>query len=403
VRGTLWIIGSVIGYFTGGHFIVSLGQWLILFCGRIAEIAMLASVLFLTANFVAHDFFSTRLGPDVIATGISLAILALSLLPEITLYSAVIVTISHWQDAFADRQALKHWAWAVIYSVPTLSFFGMTVYTISSMVSEGGHFQQATGVALVLRCLAGWLYGLIELIHAGMSKRRNRQGVLPTANTALLETLQSAMEVSNQQMLQQISDLAQQVSLLSQQTQANNQQITLLAQQTANAQQQISKEQQSTQQISKDHAANVAEIQQNQERSQASMEHLADIISKVKEELSAPREAFSKGQQRLFALPARPAKSSKESFAESKEQQSDTGDLLAVDLDVMATVRTLMALEGLADLEQSDVYKVVEASLRGISKSQIYLSLGWGSSKHTRIVRPVINALMDLGKAEQAM
>jgi signal transduction histidine kinase len=59
----------------------------------------------------------------------------------------------------------------VLYSIPTLSFIIMTIVTISSFVSaHGSGAVHATGLALVIRCLSGWFFGVIELLYASLGK-----------------------------------------------------------------------------------------------------------------------------------------------------------------------------------------------------------------------------------------
>lgn len=156
-------------YTVNGHIIVDFGRWLILYCGRVSETAMLLATLWVTGTFVAPDL-TNKLGATALTLS-SLSLIAFSLLPEVILFSAIITTYQHWYNVYQSERRAGPVTWAVLYTLPTAMFFGMTVYTICSFVGEHGHIQQATGAALVLRCLAGWFYSLVGLIHAGITKR----------------------------------------------------------------------------------------------------------------------------------------------------------------------------------------------------------------------------------------
>jgi hypothetical protein len=66
------------------------------------------------------------------------------------------------------------WVWAVAYTLPTVIFLGMTIYTITSFVtfevSHAGESFTATGNMLVIRCLAGWGYGTVQMLFVRLGK-----------------------------------------------------------------------------------------------------------------------------------------------------------------------------------------------------------------------------------------
>jgi hypothetical protein len=164
-------VGVGVEFFIGGHFIVALGHRVIKTSGRIAETALLLATLWITAANVTPNLVG-RLGPGVVSTLNDLSLMAFSLLPEVIVFSAILATYQHWVRFFLDRRRSNPaWIWASLYSLPTASFLIMTILTISSFVSEhGASASQATGLALVIRCLSGWFYGLIELISASIGK-----------------------------------------------------------------------------------------------------------------------------------------------------------------------------------------------------------------------------------------
>lgn len=61
--------------------------------------------------------------------------------------------------------------------------------------------------------------------------------------------------------------------------------------------------------------------------------------------------------------------------------------------DIVARLAALPALAGLA---QDDICKVIEKHRAGTTKSAIYRELGWASAKHSKIVKPIIEALLSL-------
>jgi hypothetical protein len=159
-RGFRWLCG----YILHGHIIVDLGHWVVVTAGHIAETAMLFATLWVTATNVAPKLTNPL---PIAPTLSSISLMVFSLLPEIILFSAIITSYQYWYAAIRQKNP-QGWMWAVLFTLPTLIFFVMTVVTISSFAGTGGDVQQATGGALVVRCLAGWFYALISLIRAKM-------------------------------------------------------------------------------------------------------------------------------------------------------------------------------------------------------------------------------------------
>jgi len=172
-HGTLSITGEVAGFFLNGHAIVKAGHWVIVTSGRIAETALLFATLWITAANIAPNFTTVIVGgANSVSTIDALALMAFSLLPEVIVFSAIIITYEHWQRFFRDQRASNPaWAWGTLYTLPTGTFIGMTIYTLCSFVSNHGAIAQITGLAIVIRCLAGWFYALIELVYITLGRR----------------------------------------------------------------------------------------------------------------------------------------------------------------------------------------------------------------------------------------
>src|SRR2546421_8787661 len=90
IHGILNVIGSLFGFFFNGHFIVAIGHWLVVTAGRIAETALLLATLWVTAANVAPDLVA-KLGAGNATALSSLSLIAFSLLPEIIVFSAIII------------------------------------------------------------------------------------------------------------------------------------------------------------------------------------------------------------------------------------------------------------------------------------------------------------------------
>jgi len=213
-HGTLSIIGEAADFFLNGHAVVKAGHWVIVTSGRIAETALLFATLWITAINVAPNFITQIAGGTTnVNTLNALSLMAFSLLPEIIVFSAIIITYEHWQRFFRDRKANNPaWIWGCLYTLPTSTFLIMTVVTLGSFVSRDGAIAQITGLAIVIRCLAGWFYALIELVYITLGKRtgytitthqvEDRMAEIVATTQATLE--QTAASVINQAVVNQI-------------------------------------------------------------------------------------------------------------------------------------------------------------------------------------------------------
>lgn len=179
LHGVLSILASVFGYVFNGHIVLGAAKWGITVGGRIAT-----SILFFAALWVAGR--STE--PASLAHVLTyfplihlkapqvdhLAILSFTLLPEILLLGAGLITIEQWVGV--KRHGGLYWVWALIYSPLTAVFLGIAIYTFTSFLADGSASVviSATGKAdgaTLIRALTGWSYALLELLHAGVGAR----------------------------------------------------------------------------------------------------------------------------------------------------------------------------------------------------------------------------------------
>jgi hypothetical protein len=227
IHGILSIIGSVLGFFLNGHAIVKTGHWVIVTSGRIAETVLLFATLWITAVNIAPAFITHIAGgASNVSTLNSLSLIAFSLLPEVIVFSAIIITYEHWQRFSRDRRGSNPaWLWGSLYTLPTGTFVIMTVFTLGSFVSNNGTTAQITGVAIVIRCLAGWFYALVELIYITIGKRTGHmttsQQTQPSAPQVDVLQLIAELAARQEERLNQIADEQRQALFTIQQAHVN--------------------------------------------------------------------------------------------------------------------------------------------------------------------------------------
>ena len=121
---------------------------------------------------------------------------------------------------------------------------------------------------------------------------------------------------------------------------------------------------------------------------------LTTMIAQSKKPLADASQQRKKQQK---TLPA------KRIVATKQQSDIDTEKSVAINPKIMAIVRRLSALEACTGIAPADMYAVIQAHQQGVKKSAIYQHLGWGSAKHTRIVKPVIDALVSSKVLQQAV
>jgi hypothetical protein len=166
----LQAIGDLLGYFANGQFLVDAWRWAVLTAGNVSEAALMFAALWITAASVEPDAIN-QLPYNIAPIFSSASMFALTLLPEVIVYHAIAVCYDHWRNTFTDAEHRgAHGTWAVLYSLPTLTFLAMTIYTLCSFVSIGHTFAAPSWV-LTGRVLAGWSYGVVGLIHAAIHRK----------------------------------------------------------------------------------------------------------------------------------------------------------------------------------------------------------------------------------------
>ncbi|SRR6266487_1467904 len=171
LAGTLAIAGEVAGFFLNGHFIVALARWMIRVGGYVAESALLFAVLWISATSVAPDLIELVMSAKTMQYFVSVALIVLALIPEIILGNAIINAVGHWLLVERSRYNIMAWVWALAFTIPTVLFLYLTAYTLNTLAANGGNFVKAGAGMIGLRCFAGWAYGLLEMVYAGVGRR----------------------------------------------------------------------------------------------------------------------------------------------------------------------------------------------------------------------------------------
>jgi len=167
-------IAFVFLYIFSGRWIVDIVRWLIHTGGTVAESAFLLATVYVTINTVAHLLVTWLLPDNVIISLNQISVIAFSVLPELIVFAAIKVCYDHWKLAFSSKR-IDAFFWAICYVFPTGVFVVMTVITITSFVNlesvNPATNPQATGGVLVVRCLAGWSYGLLQILFSRIGSR----------------------------------------------------------------------------------------------------------------------------------------------------------------------------------------------------------------------------------------
>jgi len=223
-------VSSLFQFVTSGQVIVSFVRWLVTTGGTIAESAFLLATLWVTVNNVAHLIVSWVLPENVIQILNQVSVIAFSVLPELIIFAAIKITFDHWQLYYRSREKMAL-AWAIAYTPFTITFAVMTVLVLSSFVSvqaTSNVSPQATGAMLVIRCLAGWGYGVVQMLFASLGK----QGYAGT-----FEKLNSIIRSRNSTLAERdstIAGLQESVTLLEEKANAQEREIVTLRLSLAN-------------------------------------------------------------------------------------------------------------------------------------------------------------------------
>jgi hypothetical protein len=211
---------KLLAYLFSFQWIVDLVHWMIDIGGNIAESAFLLATLFVTVEVVAHSWVTWIIySPDVLSSINQACIITFTALPELIIFQAIAVSFDHCQLAWRTKR-IDAIAWAIAFAIPTLVFLVMTVITMTSFVSFEAVNKttfQATGFMLVVRCLAGYWYGMVSMLFTKLGKKGYSHFFASLQTTiSSLELKVSDSKKEKEETDKVISELQEKLSLLEQ-------------------------------------------------------------------------------------------------------------------------------------------------------------------------------------------
>ncbi len=200
LAGLLAMAGEVAGFFLNGHFIVALARWVIRVSGYVAESALLFAVLWISGTSVAPNLIELFMSEKTMQYLVSVALIALALIPEVILANALVTALGRWQSVLRDRRNRQAWVWAFLLTFPAILFLALTSLTLGSLTANGGNYVQASNDLLGWRCFAGWTYGLLELVYAGIGRKmvKGAQPMITPAHPAPVQQPLDYEEIAHQ-------------------------------------------------------------------------------------------------------------------------------------------------------------------------------------------------------------
>ena len=198
----------------GLKIVVWFGARLILTVGRSSETLLLFATLWATGQQVQAEWIDGLFGvhgPNI--TGSipdhlnGLTTVVFSLVPEIILPYAILTTIKHWQTTCQQKTKggrAYYGLWALLYTVPTVVFLGLTLITLKNMGS--GNFADAAAGTMNVRSLASWSYALIEMLYPMITPLATHRSKTETAiETAIIEA-NDRLALENQKKLDKLTE-----------------------------------------------------------------------------------------------------------------------------------------------------------------------------------------------------
>lgn len=214
------LLYMVCDYVFGGHIIVKNWQKLLVKAGYVSEGALGVAGVWALVNHVAiiHNLLAGNpLTRQIIDPMNGFMMAAFTLIPDLILASAILMTFSRWADCRQQEGRGVAVLWALIYSGCTITFFGLTIYTLSTVgsVASSGDITKviyASGTELQIRVISSFLYGLSEIVyaytHRGQSSRTVLQPPVPALDVeAIVNKALTEQAAKSEQLM---CDLAEQ-------------------------------------------------------------------------------------------------------------------------------------------------------------------------------------------------
>lgn len=195
------LLHMICDYVFGGHIIVKNWQRILVRTGYISEGALGVAGVWALINHVAiiHNLLAGNpLTKPIIDSMNGFMMGSFTLIPDLILASAILMTFSRWGDCRQKEGRGLAVLWAILYSGCTATFFGLTIYTLSTVgsVASSGDITKviyASGTELQIRVISSFIYGLSEVVytytHKGHSSGVIFQPIQPTAPASNVEAI----------------------------------------------------------------------------------------------------------------------------------------------------------------------------------------------------------------------
>jgi hypothetical protein len=205
--------------------------WLIMSAGTISGLALLCASLWMSINSSVHPFLLLFMSDDITKFVSYLAVISYIGLPEIILFSAVVLTIGHYR---LWRYTMK-WhdcVWVVLYGVPALTFLLLSLYTVGSSVLKIGFIMPDW--LIVLRALACYTYAGAMLLHHELGEPQvadmllKKDGLIAEIHQKFQQELLDTIEEKRLERIELSDHLTRQIEALKVQNEALENTISTL-------------------------------------------------------------------------------------------------------------------------------------------------------------------------------
>lgn len=221
------LFSLICDYIFGGHIIVKNWQKLLVRTGYISEGALGVAGVWALVNHVAiiHNMLAgNSLTKQIIDPMNGFMMGSFTLIPDLILASAILMTFSRWGACRQKEGRTISILWATLYSACTVTFFGLTLYTLSTVGSVAGSGDitkviYASGTELQIRVISSFIYGLSEVIYAYTHKGQNSATLFQPATPApdVAAIVNKAITEQAAKHEQAMHDLHQELATLTQQ------------------------------------------------------------------------------------------------------------------------------------------------------------------------------------------
>lgn len=140
-------------------------HWIITSAGTMSECAFLVASVWMSINANIHWFLAWLMGEDMTKNLTALSTMAYVVLPECIVGLAVITTLSHLRMVGADN---KEWIWTLLFGLPALVFFGLSLYTLHCSVTNATF--EAPWWMVSGRAIAGYMYAFTGFLYSKLGE-----------------------------------------------------------------------------------------------------------------------------------------------------------------------------------------------------------------------------------------